>query len=186
MCVTATVGMAIASFAIGAAQSVMQYQAASNQAEAQTAMYERNVEASNQATVNKYAHQQNRMIQEAAATSQEKQNIALEAEAARSTARVAAGEGGVTGLSVDSLIGDYHAKQGRYERTLDRNHQMNADYLRAEMDSTQAQGQSRINSMQPGQKPSFAGAALRIAGSGLGAYSTYRRQENRIAAAGRA
>jgi hypothetical protein len=174
MCVGA-VGMAVAQFALSAASSVVGYVAQSQQAEAQQQYYKNNRDAANKAAVNTYASNQNRALQERKAASQETQQLQTDAMRARSTAEVAAGEAGVTGLSVDALIGDYYGQQGRYERTLDNNYQMQADYLRGEMDATQAQAEGRINSVQQGQKPSFADAAIRILGGGLDAYGGYQR-----------
>lgn len=172
MCELAT-AMAIASFTIGAASSVMEYSAQSQQAKAQTAAYKQNIEASRSAAVNSYAAQQNKQLQARAAASQDLQSNQIDAIKARSTATVAAGEAGVSGLSVDALMGDFYAQEGRYERTLDQNYQMQADAIRSEMDGTEAQAESRMHSMAPGSKPSFMGAAVRVAGSAVGSYSMY-------------
>jgi hypothetical protein len=174
MCVGA-VAMAVAQFALSAAGTVAGFVGQSQQAEAQQEYYKNNRDAANKAAVNTYAANQNRALQERKAASQETQQLQTDAVRARSTAEVAAGEAGVSGLSVDALIGDYYGQQGRYERTLDNNYQMQADYLRGEMDATQAQAEGRINSVQQGQKPSFADAAIRILGGGLDAYGGYQR-----------
>lgn len=176
MCVGA-VGMAIGQFVISAASSVMAYQQQATQAEAQNEYYENNRREANQAAVNTYASQQNRALQEQKAASQQKQEVAVEGLKARSTAEVAAGESGVSGLSVDALVGDFYGQQGRYERTLDNNYAMQSDYLRGEMDATQSQAQGRINSVQQAQKPSFAGAAIRILGAGLDAFGSYKQNK---------
>ncbi|WP_287253217.1 hypothetical protein [Mesorhizobium sp.] len=167
--------MAVAQFALSAASTVAGFVGQSQQAEAQQQYYENNRQAANRAAVNTYAANQNRALQERKAASREQQNLAAEAMRSRATAEVAAGEAGVTGLSVDALIADYYGQQGRYERTLDNNYQMQADYLRGEMDATQAQAEGRINSVQQGQRPSFADAAIRILGGGLDAYGGYQR-----------
>jgi hypothetical protein len=174
MCIGA-VGMAVAQFALSAASTVAGFVGQSQQAEAQQQYYKNNRDAANKAAVNTYAANQNRALQERKAASQETQQLQTDAMRARGTAEVAAGEAGVTGLSVNALIGDYYGQQGRYERTLDNNYQMQADYLRGEMDATQAQAEGRINSVQQGQKPSFADAAIRILGGGLDAYGGYQR-----------
>ena len=108
--------------------AVVGYMGQQQQYEAQKQQYQNNREASNKAAVNTYTSQQNRALQERKAASQETQNLNIEAMRGRSTAEVAAGEAGVTGLSVDALINDYYGQQGRYERTLSNNYQMNADY----------------------------------------------------------
>ena len=127
MCIGA-VGMAVAQFALSAAGTVAGFMAQSQQADAQQQYYENNRIAANKAAGDSYAANQNRALQERAAASQEQQNLQSDSIRARSTAEVAAGEAGVTGLSVDALIADYYGQQGRYERTLDNNFQMNADF----------------------------------------------------------
>lgn len=174
MCIGA-VGMAVAQFALSAASTVAGFMGQQQQYEAQQQYYKNNREAANKAAVNTYASNQNRALQERAAASQQLQQLNTDAMRGRATAEVAAGEAGVTGLSVDALVADYYGQQGRYERTLDNNYQMNADYLRGEMDATQAQAEGRINSVQQGQKPSFADAAIRILGGGLEAWGGFQK-----------
>lgn len=177
MCIGA-VGLAIAQFVISAGSMVMGYQAEKAQAEAQNQMYENNRIEANSAASDAMAATQLRMQQEQKAASQELQKTQTEATQARSTAQVAAGEAGVSGLSVDSLIADYHNQEGQYERTLDNNLQMQSDALRADMDGTSHQTASRINSVQKAQKPSFASAAVRILSAGVESYGTYSRYKS--------
>ncbi|MDX0194060.1 hypothetical protein GOC06_11305 [Sinorhizobium meliloti] len=174
MCVGA-VGLAVAQFAMSAASAVVGYQAEQSAYEAQRQNYDNNRIASNKAAANQYAALQHRQLQEAKAASLEQQNFNREALQQRSTAKVAAAEGGVTGLSVDALINDFYGQEGRAERTLSNNYQMQADYLRGEMEGVQSQTEGRINSVDQGQKPSFAGAAIRILGGGIDALSGYQR-----------
>jgi outer membrane PBP1 activator LpoA protein len=176
MCVD-PITMAVASFAMSAASQVVGFQAQGQQYEAQQQHYENNRAAANKAAVETYASTQNRILQEQAAASDEAQKLNIESAKGRATAHVAAGEAGVAGLSVDALIGDFYGQQGRYERTLDNNLQMQSDYLRGEMDATTAQAEGRINSVDQGTPPSFADAALRIVGGGLDAYTGYRRNK---------
>lgn len=144
------IGMATSVAGLGL--SAMQYsnQMGMMQAEAvaQNQYHEDNKAAANAAAATSYAHQQNRMVQEEAAASLEKQNLEAEGLAARSRANVAAGEAGVQGISVDALINDYYGQQGRHETALNQNQQMQRGYLMAEMDATQAQAVSRINSVR--------------------------------------
>lgn len=164
MC-TAILSVAVSAF--GAIAGFAQQQQAY---EAQQQTYKNNREAANKAAVANFASTQNRQLQEDAATSQEQQKLQIEAAKGRATAEVAAGEAGITGLSVDALVNDFYGQQGRYERTLANNHQMNRDYLRGEMEATQANTEGRINSVDQGQKPSFADAAIRILGSAVDAW----------------
>jgi hypothetical protein len=86
---------------------------------------------------------------------------------AAATAAATAGENGISGNSVDALINEYHASEGRYFSSL----QTQAQWDRTQADVTKqgqvAQAQRQVNSVA---KPDYIGAALRIAGSGLDAY----------------
>lgn len=174
MCIGAT-AMAVAQFAISAASTVAGFVQQQNEADAQNERYRDNALAANKAAATKYASQQNRALQERKAAGQEQEKLQTQGLKARSTAEVAAGQAGVTGLSVDALLADFYGQEGRHERTLDTNYQMQADYLRGELDATQSQAESRINSVQQAEGPSFAGAAIRILGSGLDAFSSTRK-----------
>lgn len=167
MCVTAAIG----SFIMSAASAVAGFAQQQAQYKAQQQRYENNKKASNAAAVNRYASQQNQDIQERKAASEEKQKLNIKAAKARATAQTAAGEAGVTGLSVDALVNDFYGEEGRHERTLDNNYAMKHDYIRGEMDVTEANTASRINSVSQGIKPSFAGAAIRILGAGVKAFA---------------
>ncbi|ARS72230.1 hypothetical protein SMRU11_35930 [Sinorhizobium meliloti RU11/001] len=171
------ISLAVGQFAMSAASSVMGFQAQEQQYETQQQVYENNRIAANRAAVNTMASTQNRILQEQAAASDEAQKLNIESAKGRATASVAAGEAGVAGLSVDALIADYYGQQGRFERTLDNNLQMQTSYLRSEMDATTAQAEGRINSVDQGTPPSFADAALRVLGGGLDAFTGYKRNK---------
>lgn len=177
MCVETAIGLAVAQFAMSAASSVMGFQSQKQEYEVQRQHYENNRIEANKAAVNTMASTQNRILQEQAAASDEAQKLNIESAKGRATAQVAASEAGVAGLSVDALVADYYGQQGRFERTLDNNLQMQTDYLRGEMDATSAQAESRINSVAQGTPPSFADAALRVLGGGLDAFTGYKRNK---------
>jgi len=178
MCIGA-VGLAVAQFAMSAGSAVMGFGAQQSEYEAQQQNYKNNRIEANRAAVDQYASTQNRQLQEAKASSQDLQDLNREALQGRATANVAAGEAGVTGLSVDALINDYYGQEGRQERTLSNNYQMTIDGLRDEMTGTQRQAEGRINSVPQGQKPSFASTAINILGGGLNAISGYQANKNR-------
>lgn len=176
MCIMmAPVVLAGLQFAVSAASTVVGFMGQQQQYEAQKQMYKENAKNAQQMARDQYAHTQNRWIQERSAAAMEKQNAGIDAIEARATAAAAAGEGGVIGNSVASLIGNYFAKQGRYNDAVDQNYQMSRDYLWASMDQTKNQAQSQINSMPKPVKPSFLDAAIRIAGQGLEAASSYNQ-----------
>lgn len=175
MCPPLAAIVPLLSFTAGAAQAVIGHQAAVAEADAQNQRHEQNRIEANRAAANQFAHQQNQILQEQAVASQELENAQAEGLAARATARTAAGESGIAGLSVDALLGDFHGQQGRFEQSLDTNFQQQESFLRAEMDATQSQNAARINSVPTAARPSFAGAAVRILGSGVSAIGQFQR-----------
>lgn len=151
--------------------AVVGYAAQKQQADQQNAYYAQNARAAQMAAVNQYANQQNQIIQKRNAASQQVEETHIAALKARGTAHVASGEAGVTGLSVDALIDDFYGREGRRVDSIDQNYEMDRDYMRANMESTEAQAQQRINSVRQASEPSFADAAIRILGgvaSGIG------------------
>ena len=176
MCIMLGAGaLAGIQLAIGAASTVVGFMGQQQQYEAQKAMWKQNVLNVGKAAQDQYAHTQNRWIQERNAASLEKTNSNIDAMEGRATAAAAAAEGGVAGNSVNQFLASFYGKQGRYNDTIDQNYQMNRDYLWASMDQTRNQAQSQINSMPRPQKPSFLDAAIRIAGSGLEAATSYNQ-----------
>jgi hypothetical protein len=110
-------------------------------------------------------------FQEAQQVAQAGQSIYETDRSARSTAalaRVSAGEAGVTGISVEALLGDIDRKQGEYNATADRNLGQILDQLNREKVSGRTVAQQRIQNVQPAS-PFATGIA--IAGAGLGFWS---------------
>ncbi|MBY5581859.1 hypothetical protein [Rhizobium leguminosarum] len=163
--------ISLASFAIGAAGQVSSFMSASQEAETQNKLAENNRIEANRAAADQYASIQERMLQEKAAAGRELETANKDAAKARATASVTSGEAGVTGISVDSLLADYNAQQGQFERTNAQNLKMTQDGLRDQLKSVKANAEGRINSVQKVAKPSLAPFVIGIAGSGLDAYT---------------
>jgi hypothetical protein len=144
---------------------------ASQEAQTQNKLAENNRIEANRAAADQYASIQERMLQEQAASGRELETANKDAAKARATASVTSGEAGVTGISVDSLLADYNAQQGQFERTNAQNLKMTQDGLRDQLKSAKANAEGRINSVQKVAKPSLAPFAIGIAGSGLDAYT---------------
>lgn len=170
--------LALGSLVIGAAQGMAQYQQGQQAAERQNQYYQMNQEATNKALVNTYAGQQNQQIEERNASSQQAMQGEVKALQARSTAVTAAGEAGVSGLSVNELLGDYYSRESANRDAIDSNYQMTRDGIRANMEASQAGAISRINSVQQAVAPSFGDALLRIGGSALSAGGQYFSMTN--------
>lgn len=90
---------------------------------------------------------------------------------ARSTqalARVSAGEAGVTGVSVEALLGDIDRKFGEFKSTAGRNLDSVLDSLQREKISGRTVAQGRISAVQPSNP--YA-TAIGIASEGLAFWS---------------
>lgn len=172
MCEPTTIAMtamAVASTAYGIHESNTQQ----NYAEA---VAKQNAEMQNAAAAENYKLQNRQLnlqqLQENEATALQKhqQRLAVQREVA--TARVAAGESGVSGLSIDSLFADIIRQGANNMTTLDRN-------LADANDQRDIEKKALQNNTWAGlQNPSFykgsngmLGAGLQIASAGLGAYT---------------
>lgn len=164
--------LALLGFAVSAVSGVMQYQGQKAEYKAAAAAKKANDEAAQQAAVDRLASQELRRDQEEESAAQKKQEARIEGLKARSTARTAAGEAGVTGLSVDALLQDLTAQEGRYEASVDNNLKITDGYLRGEMKSTQHEAVARINSVATPTKPSFGSTLVNIFSSGVKAYGS--------------
>lgn len=156
---------------LGIAQSAVQYSAAQDQYDAQMEVQRQNALNASKAAENQYANINIRAQQEDMARNQQQLETNIETAKAASTVEVAAGQGGVSGLSVDAVLRDIYAQQGRNDAALDVNARMSRDYLTGEMKAAEAGGQNQINSVPIPEKPSMMPYVLNAFGSGLNAYS---------------
>jgi len=167
----------IASMGLGIASSMMEYGAAKSQYAANQEFAKRNaINAANQAET-QYSNLNIRAQQEDLARHQSKFQTGIEAAQAASTMEVAASQGGVSGLSVDQMLRDLYAQEGRNSSALDANHQMSRHYLAGEKKAAQLGSQSQINSIPIPEKPSFAPYLINAFGSGLNAYAGYKQRK---------
>jgi hypothetical protein len=193
MCGTEAIiaGVAIASVAISAAGTGVSLYAQSEQADAEANYQKRLAEARNQEIAENFklavasAENQNkalqaRAVQEGEAATEEKMRNAREAAKAVATARVAAGEGGVSGNSVNALLNDFMAQEARYRHSVNVNLEYARDSIEYEQESDHLVAKGRAASIKPFkpspiQQPNYLAGALKIAGSGLEAYAGYRK-----------
>lgn len=168
------VTMTVATLAIGAAGAVADYRQGVANAETQNRLYENNKVAALKSQFETSAQTINANQQEDKARAEENQQIALQARADRASALVSAGENGVSGLSVSGLLAEFYQKEGDASSRLASEQKAANSQLSAELRGIQAQTDDRINSVQRASKPSKFAAALRIAGTGVDAYSGYK------------
>lgn len=146
--VIASIGSSVAGFA-----------QAQQQANAQNAAYQANWRASIVAMDDKYAALNNNTLQEKEAASQQLFQKQVEALQARGKAATAAGDAGVTGLSVAALQADLEAQQARQFDAIDTNFQIKKQHNVDEGIATQNQAIARIQSVRQAANPS-AGAYI--------------------------
>ncbi|QDB71023.1 internal protein B [Bordetella phage vB_BbrP_BB8] len=101
---------------------------------------------------------------------------------AQATARVSAGEAGVSGLSVDALLRDLAGQAGYDNATAVENYMRQDADINARRENTQNSYTSGLNSIRQTQiqSPDYLGAALRIGQAGLKSYADYEDRRDRL------
>lgn len=153
------------------AQAGVGFAAASQQANEQNAYYERNRQASLAAMRDRYASINNNTLQEREAASMELFEKNREALLQRAQAMTAAGEAGVTGLSVNALYRDQAGQQARRVASIMTNYNIKKQRNEDEAIATYHNTIGRINSVRQAASPSAAGFILQGIGGALGAFS---------------
>ncbi len=148
--------------ALTAASSVASVIAQSQAADAQSAANMRqyqNTMAARATNINQtnLAQQQER---EGAMQKLEQNDLA--ARAGASTARVSAGESGISGLSVDALLADMGNKSNRFQTAIDTNYDRASTAIALQRENVNTNAASQINSLKTPAMPDYFGAALRI------------------------
>ncbi len=180
MCEPATISLALGGLAIAtsAATGIVSYVGQSQQAAAQAAYQSQVAQVQNQQILEnarlanesflRQSEQENlRQQQEGEKAGQEIQQTQIEAAQARARARVAAGEAGVSGLSVDSLFADFYRQEDVFRESVRRNQDFSRLQSQENIKGFRAQAQGRIASIrpyvpEPVVRPSFLGTALQI------------------------
>lgn len=161
---------AVLGAALSIAGSMAQYSAAQEAADAQNQYYMQNAMEAQRAARDAYVSQNTRLHQEKQAADQKTFETSVEALKKRGTARTSAGEAGVSGLSVDALVGDLFAQEGRQKVAIDTNYDMTRQDIISQMDETRARAQQRINSVQRASGPSAASYLISGLSGAVGAF----------------
>lgn len=167
--------MAVASFATTAATTGLSFIGQSQAASAQAAANQATAESARQSAVIQHRTIRERTRQEREAAAQGLENANRSQRAAQGRAFVAAGEGGVTGNSVNALIGDIAMSFGRDRTAIRRNLASTERQLELGAEGINARTESTINSLPRPQEPDPFGAGLQIIGGGINAYNNYER-----------
>jgi len=158
MAIATSTALLIASVASTAATLAAQQQAAKAQERANQRQYESALQA-RAANIN----QTNLMQQQEREGSMQKlEENNLAARAAQATANVSAGEAGISGLSVDSLIADLGTKQNRYNTSVETNFDRSVQAIEIQRENASINAASQINQLKTPAAPDYVGAALRI------------------------
>lgn len=167
MCIAA---LPMIGMALSVAGGVAGYAAAKQQADTQNQMYRENARDANDAAENQYAAIQHRTLQERQAAGQQLFQSNIEGLKARSEARTAAGDAGVSGLSVNMLVDDLWAQQGQRDVVTNLNYETARGEARSQMDQVEAGTKSRINSVQRAASPSILPFLISGVSGGLGGF----------------
>lgn len=159
--------MMVLSIASSVASVVAQQQAADAQAAANQRQYDNTMQAY-RANVNQTNLMQQ---QEREGAYQKIEENSMRARAAQAKARTASGESGISGLSVDSLLGDMEFDRNRYETSVRTNYDRAEGAIRNQRDNVYFNAASQINALKTPEMPDYFGAALRI-GNAFGKYKT--------------
>lgn len=162
MCEPMTIAATAMAVTQGASQ-IMQYQQADAQAEYQNEMFEKNRERSYDALARRYGDIGDRQSQEQQAAAERKEELTRQARAKMASARVAAGESGVTGTSVDLALRDISGAAARDRSTVDQNLDWTMQQLQRQKTSAQSNAVNRITSVRQGQKPSSTALGINLA-----------------------
>jgi hypothetical protein len=112
-----------------------------------------------------------RATQERAAATQATEGVQLEADALEGQTATSAAAGNVTGATVDALLRDVSAQEGRALSTINTNLDFSLGQVKRRQRAAVAQADQTIKGIQ---KPSLLGLGLEIGGSVLNSYTGYR------------
>lgn len=162
--------LAAATFALGAASSIMQYQAGVDQARRQEAMFQQNRQNAIQGMTVKYGQEMKRMVQEGDVMSSKNHTLEIEGAQKEAAADATAAEFGVAGISAENVVADIRRRTATNQYNNEVNYKNIVDQLHMEGLQAQAQAKSQINSVPRGVEPSPFGMILGIGGTGLRAF----------------
>lgn len=170
--------------AIGARQQAKaQYQARLQQAEMQRRYQEQAAAAERQRVQQEQASMRMRQAQEQEAVGRELEQVSRKSQAALARARVAAGEAGVAGASVQALMGDYMRQEAGYRAALLRQQELGAVATGLGLEQAGLASQQRlIGIRQPIAQPARPRGlgiqdVLSVASGGLSGYVTGKSLE---------
>lgn len=111
--------------------------------------------------------------QEQAAAEQQILENDIDALQATETANVAAGEAGVSGLSVDALLADMYGRQANFRDNVTQNLENKNQQLTFEAGNIDRNYRSTLANLTPAMRPDYLGTALSTGSGIFGAYKDH-------------
>jgi hypothetical protein len=171
--VTQMVVMGIA-LASSAASAVATAQAQKANAAAQEASQVQQVNASNAVADQQAGQLRQQEAQDNESRARSDQQATQANKAASATALTSAGEAGVTGASVDALMGEYNMQMGQYKDATNRQGQLNRVGIENQLGALQEQTKfSNLQINAPVAQPQYGAIGLQFASNALGTYHAY-------------
>lgn len=159
-------------------QSLLSFQGQKAEAEAQNQMYDLNRENALASMRNEYQAAGLRQLEEGDANAQQAFSTRQLQAQQMAAGNVSAGEAGISGISVERVLGNLAAQAGQDITLGDRNLAMTNNSIDSNLRSTRLQTKARIESESKGVKPSALGAIFKF---GVGAADSYGQYKNRQA-----
>lgn len=152
MCAPA-IGLAL-SLTMGIAQSVVQYQAARSDYAAKTAAWQQNIVNAQAGARDEFRQVTQRNLQEQGKTTQKLQLSYMEDAQKQALAKVSAAGAGVSGISVDNILGDISGKTALNRTYIQENYRYVAADLQTQANNAVTRQSMRIAAVPAPQEPS--------------------------------
>lgn len=157
--------LGLATFAVGAAQSVAGYAAQKSEAAANKAN-------ARQAWANNQTQLTLRSMQEEDALRQKQRQSLIEEAQVSAETQASAASAGVSGISLDNLLSDVSRRAATNRETERENTRMTLMQIKEERKGVNAKGQSQINSVP---KPTGLSLVAGVGGAALSGASSYAK-----------
>lgn len=174
--------LGIASFAVGAVQTVVQYAGAQQQAKQQTQQQITNANNAVDDWRNQQGQITQRRLQEQDALGQKLTQQNLDEAQAQAEVQTSAAASGVSGISVDNLMADVTRRASSNRQTEETNTDNILQQLSMQSQGVNSQSLSRINSVPNATKPSPLSLIAGIGSSAANSYTNYQRAIRPMAA----
>ncbi len=168
--------LAIAAIALSAAGTGATLVGQRQAAKAQAGYQQELAKSTNEAARVQAEQVRDQQAQSAEAAGREVQKASIASRQAQSTATVSAGEGGVTGNSVDALLRDFRTQEGIYKEAVTRQQQLTNFGAGQQIDAIRAGAKAgNLQMNAPIAQPNYLAAALSFGAQAAGTYAIAKR-----------